>query len=71
MPRTKVYDLKDGPVDQLFTELLTKLIGDAEEIETDDKRYILEEVITALDVMDEDDTFGTEGWRHRYDISAV
>lgn len=65
------YDLTTEAVDYLFDDLLQCLAKDAKEISTDDKRYLLESIVTTLDVMDEDDTFGTEGWRHRYDIRTV
>jgi hypothetical protein len=44
-----------------FCVVLGKLSADAEYSEFCEQ---IEDIISFLDILDEDDTFGTEGWKH-------
>lgn len=42
--------------------ILDKLKGEPK----DTSKYLLEGLVNLMDDLDEDDFFGTEGWRHRF-----
>ena len=43
-------------------------IGEVDLLSEEGAKEILRQLIFALDELDEDDFFGTEGWRHTLDI---
>lgn len=60
-----VQDLNDKAVNKHLNRLLEALAAD-QDLDMDTKRYLLESLVSTMDELDEDDTFGTEGWRHTY-----
>ncbi len=76
-----VNDLNDAAVSQLFAKVARGLadssldvqqavLEDLVEADAHLHRGILEVVLERLDILDEDDALGTEGWRHAFGVSA-
>lgn len=62
---TSIHLLTDAAKNQLFDEIIVGLRQSASNGSLD---YILEELIHMLDAADDEDGFGTEGWRHRFGL---
>lgn len=67
-----VEDLKDEAVERLLQNIMSEFIGYISNgNSTDDaNRYMLETLISGLDDLDNEDEFGTEGWRHTFGIEG-
>lgn len=48
--------------------ILENLTREEPDLLKEDVEFLLETIVDALNVMDDDDGFGTEGWRHRFGI---
>lgn len=57
--------LKESAQRSLLTRILNGL---QEEADANDPQTVLIVLLAALDAADEEDMFGTEGWRHRFSI---
>lgn len=63
-----ISDLKESAQKRVFLEILNGLIKQVEDTDVDDwyLQELLEGIIEVLDYHDQDDMFGTEGWRHSF-----
>jgi len=58
------YQLNEGGVDAYIRKILQKIIMEPYHTKAD----FLNAIIEHLDCEDEMDTFGTEGWEHRFGL---
>jgi hypothetical protein len=50
----------------LLRKLLNRLSEDIENLDPEISEFLFEDITEILDDMDNEDMFGTEGWRRRY-----
>jgi hypothetical protein len=62
----RVEDFSDAAVTAALNKLLAQLLNGIIDMDDQTQRDILEAISMTLDDLDCDDTFGTEGWEHRY-----
>ena len=62
----RVEDLNSAAINSALGKLLAALLADLDNIDEQSQQDILEAISMTLDDLDCDDTFGTEGWEHRY-----
>ena len=58
------YDLNEGGVDARIRKILQRIIMEPYHTKAD----FLNAIVYYLDEEDNNDTFGTEGWEHRFEI---
>lgn len=63
-----VSKLKEEAQRDYLKTILENLITEEPDLLAEDVEYLLDHLIQALDVLSEDDGFGTEGWEHRFGI---
>jgi hypothetical protein len=62
----RVEDFSDAAVTAALNKLLAQLLNGIIDMDDQTQRDLLEAITIALDDLDGDDAFGTEGWEHRY-----
>lgn len=66
MKASTASKLKNKAVQESLTELLDAIKDDVENMHPDTRRAVLVGLIDLFDEIDQDDNFGTEGWRHAF-----
>ncbi len=60
-----VDNMNEKGIDEALTRIMTGLIA-FDDLEV--KREILETIVNQLEYYSQDDTFGTEGWKHSFGV---
>lgn len=63
-------DLTNEALEERFKIVLEFLLKEIPNIPRDDQEFLLEDLEASLVTCDEDDAFGTEGWRHRAGVES-
>lgn len=65
-----ISNLKIGAQKDLLETILKKLSDDLKDEEIPDYALesLLQTLVDQLDVLDEEDSFGTEGWKHNFGV---
>lgn len=66
--RVKLSNLTITQIDELYEEFFVKLLEQKENLDQSIKKQILLNIMTYFETCDEDDTFGTEGWKHYFGL---
>lgn len=66
----KLSKLTITQVDELYEEFFTKLLKQKENLDQSVKKEMLLNIMTYFEVCDEDDVFGTEGWKHYFGLDG-
>lgn len=59
-----INKLNDSAVKELAQKIAERIV----KMETDDLRTLLTDFCACMDNLDEDDFFGTEGWKHFFGV---
>ena len=64
----ELNQLSEGQVHNLYGKVLAGLLKQTDNLDSDQKIFILHSLLEQLEEADGDDMFGTEGWKHYFGL---